>query len=44
VHWREHTNIAEITNDKGEVLARSTGVFVAIDITKKFAGFVQADS
>jgi len=44
VNGREHTNIAEITNEKGEVLARSTGVFVAIDITKKFAGFVQADS
>jgi acyl-CoA thioesterase FadM len=44
VHGREHTNIAEITNDNGEVLARSTGVFIAVDITRKFPGFVPADS
>jgi uncharacterized protein (TIGR00369 family) len=44
VTGREHTNIAEITNDKGEVLARSVGVFVAIDLTSKFANFVPADS
>lgn len=34
---REHTNVAEITNDKGEVLARSTGVFKAVDIGKMFS-------
>jgi hypothetical protein len=44
VNGREHTNIAEITNEKGDVLARSIGVFVAIDITKKFAGFMQVGS
>lgn len=44
VNGREHTNIAEITNEKGDVLARSIGVFVAIDITKKFAGFMQVDA
>ena len=31
VEGREHTNVAEITDDQGRVLARSTGVFVAID-------------
>src|SRR6266851_1451010 len=44
VNGREHTNIAEITNDKGEVLARSIGVFIAVDITKKFPDFMQVDS
>ena len=34
---REHTNIAEIMDEAGEVLARSTGTFVAVDIAKKFA-------
>jgi uncharacterized protein (TIGR00369 family) len=28
---REHTNMAEIRDDAGQVLARSTGTFVAID-------------
>jgi uncharacterized protein (TIGR00369 family) len=44
VNGREHTNIAEITNDKGEVLARSVGVFVAVDISRKFPSFMQVDS
>lgn len=34
---REHTNVAQITNSAGEVLARSTGIFVAVDIAKMFA-------
>ena len=34
---REHTNVAEITGESGEILARSTGVFVAVDIAKMFA-------
>lgn len=28
---RKHVNVAEITNAKGEVLARSTGTFIAVD-------------
>jgi uncharacterized protein (TIGR00369 family) len=28
---RRHVNTAEIDNDKGEILARSTGTFVAVD-------------
>jgi uncharacterized protein (TIGR00369 family) len=31
VRGRRHFNMAEILNEKGEVLARSRGVFVAID-------------
>lgn len=38
---REHTNIAEILNEKGEVLARSTGIFVAVDIAKMFASHLE---
>jgi len=34
---RRHTNTAEIRNAKGEVLARSTGTFIAIDPEKMFA-------
>src|SRR5690349_16577336 len=34
---REHTNFAEILNGEGQVLARSTGVFVVVDVKKKFA-------
>jgi len=37
VEGREHTNVAHITNENGEILARSTGVFVAVDIAKMFA-------
>ena len=37
VEGRRHTNIAEIRNEEGEVLARSTGTFVAIDPEKMFA-------
>lgn len=41
VQGRYHTNAAEILNQKGEVLARSTGVFIAIDPQKMFAKFVE---
>lgn len=34
---REHTNVAEIQDEKGEVLARSTGKFIAVDIARMFA-------
>ena len=40
VRERYHTNAAEILNQKGEVLAKSTGVFIAIDPGKMFAKFV----
>jgi uncharacterized protein (TIGR00369 family) len=37
VRGRKHTNAAEIRNEKGELLARSTGLFIAIDPLKLFA-------
>jgi uncharacterized protein (TIGR00369 family) len=40
VHGRQHINVAEILNDKNEVLARSRGIFIAIDPEKMFAKFV----
>ena len=40
VRGRYHTNAAEILNQKGDVLAKSTGLFVAIDPHKMFAKFV----
>lgn len=40
VKGRRHINIAEILNQKGEVLARSRGTFIAIDPHKMFAKFV----
>lgn|SRR5579884_1152099 len=36
VEGRKHVNVAEITNEKGEILARSVGTFIAIDLEKKF--------
>ncbi|HTW57476.1 MAG TPA: PaaI family thioesterase [Terriglobales bacterium] len=41
VHGRQHINMAEITNEKGEILARSKGIFIAIDPEKMFARFVE---
>jgi len=40
VKGREHINMAEILNHKGEVLATSRGLFIAIDPHKMFAKFV----
>jgi uncharacterized protein (TIGR00369 family) len=40
VKGREHTNAAEILNQENEVLARSQGLFIAIDPHKMFAKFV----
>ena len=40
VKGRKHINMAEILNEKGEVLARSRGTFIAIDPHKMFAKFV----
>jgi uncharacterized protein (TIGR00369 family) len=41
VHGRQHINTAEILNEKNEVLARSTGIFIAIDPEKMFAKFAE---
>jgi uncharacterized protein (TIGR00369 family) len=40
VRGRKHTNMAEILNGRGDVLARSEGLFIAIDPHKMFARFV----
>jgi uncharacterized protein (TIGR00369 family) len=40
VRGRKHFNIAEIRNQAGEVLARSKGIFIAVDASKMFAKFV----
>jgi acyl-coenzyme A thioesterase PaaI-like protein len=40
VNGRKHTNVAEILNEKGEVLARGRGQFIAIDPHRMFARFV----
>jgi uncharacterized protein (TIGR00369 family) len=40
VRGRYHTNAAQILNQKGEVLAHSKGLFIAIDPHKMFARFV----
>jgi uncharacterized protein (TIGR00369 family) len=39
VKGRKHINMAEILNEKGEVLARSQGLFIAIDPERMFARF-----
>ena len=41
VRGRRHINMAEILNPKGEALARSRGLFIAIDPEKMFAKFVE---
>ena len=41
VEGRQHINTAQIFNEKGEVLARSKGIFIAIDPEKMFAKFVE---
>ena len=41
VHGRQHINVAEIFNEKGEVLARSRGTFIAIDPEKMFGKSVE---
>ena len=40
VHGRQHINMAEILNENNEVLARSKGIFIAIDPEKMFAKYV----
>ncbi len=41
VHGRVHINVAQIRNRKGEVLARSTGKFIAIDPVKMFKKYLK---
>jgi uncharacterized protein (TIGR00369 family) len=41
ISGREHTNAADITNAKGEVLARGTATFVLIDPEKMFKKLIQ---
>jgi uncharacterized protein (TIGR00369 family) len=41
VHGRTHVNSAEILNEKNEVLARSRGLFIAINPEKMFAKYVE---
>lgn len=41
VRGRRHINGAEILNEKGEVLARGRGLFIAVDAQKMFAKFVE---
>src|SRR5262249_32511471 len=41
---REYVNVAEVVGDRGEVLARSTAKFIAVDPGRMFAKFIQAKS
>jgi uncharacterized protein (TIGR00369 family) len=41
VEGRRHINVAEILNEKGAVLARSRGLFIAIDPRRMFAKFAK---
>ena len=39
VHGRQHVNMAEILDQKGAVLARGKGIFIAVDPEKVFGKF-----
>jgi uncharacterized protein (TIGR00369 family) len=41
VHGRKHTNVAEIRDLEGNVLARCSGLFIAIDPEKMFERFMK---
>lgn len=41
VKGRQHVNAGEILNQKGEVLARGRGLFIAVDAQKMFGKFVE---
>jgi uncharacterized protein (TIGR00369 family) len=43
VSGRKHINVAEISNEMGEILARSIGTFIAVNVNHVFSGFVKAD-
>jgi uncharacterized protein (TIGR00369 family) len=42
VDGRRHINMAEIRNEEGLTLARSTGIFIAIDPAKMFSKFIES--
>ena len=44
VAGRQYVNIAEITGEQGEILARSTGTFIAIDPGQIFSKFARPAS
>lgn len=44
VRGRVHTNVAEIRDSQGELLARSRGKFIAIDPEKMFSKYVRVDA
>ena len=44
VEGRRHVNVAEISNAEGQLLARSTGTFIAIDPEKMFAAVARGQS
>jgi len=44
VRGRRHTNAAEIRNEKGDVLARSRGLFIAIDPHAMFAKHINRNA
>jgi uncharacterized protein (TIGR00369 family) len=44
VDGREHTNVAEITDETDQVLARSTGKFIAVDVAGMFAKFIRTSA
>lgn len=43
VRGRKHINLAEIRNEKNEVLARGRGVFIVVDVQKMFARHLSKD-
>ncbi len=44
INGREHTNLAEICNQAGEVLARSSGLFIAVDVARMFSKFIDSSA
>lgn len=43
VNGRIHINVAEISNENGEILARSIGTFIAVDVSRVFASLMSAN-
>ncbi len=41
VTGRKHVNVAEILNEKNEVLARGRGLFIAVDPHRMFGKFIE---
>jgi uncharacterized protein (TIGR00369 family) len=44
VAGKKHINVAEIRNEQGDILARSTGTFVAVDAARMFSRFTGPSS